>query len=156
MTFNSLSSSEVNPRRNLGPCHPLQRLIPLNVKLLLLQLQQSLTLQVLHNLPHAVLHTLLVTPDVDLGVLRRLIRRADAGELWDLALPRLLVQALGVARLGDFKREVDEDLDEGEWGVFAGGHGVEVARLLAVGFVGGDEGGDGDCRGVGEELCDLW
>jgi len=73
---------------------------------------------------------------VDLGVLRRLIRRADAGEFWDLAFPCLLVQALGVARLGDFEREVDEDLDEGKWGVFAGGDGVEVARLLAVGFVG--------------------
>ena len=73
---------------------------------------------------------------MDLGVLRRLIRRADAGEFRDLALSCLLVQALGVARLGDFKREVDEDLDESEWGVFAGGYGVEVACLLAVGLVG--------------------
>jgi len=71
---------------------------------LLLQLQQPLRLKVLHNLLYALLDTLLVTPNVNLRVLRRLIWCADACELRNYAFPRLLVQALGVARLGNLKR----------------------------------------------------
>ena len=74
----------------------------------------------------------------------------------DLARPRLLVQALGVAGLGDLEREVDVDLDEGERLVVGGCRGgVQLAGLLAVGLVGRDEGGDGDGGGVGEEFGDL-
>jgi hypothetical protein len=50
---------------------------------------------------------------VNLRVLRRLIRRADACEFRDLALPRHLVQTLWIARLGDFEGQVDKDLDKG-------------------------------------------
>jgi hypothetical protein len=90
----------------------------------LLLAQQTLLLQILHNLPHTILNTLKITPDSNLRILRRLVRRTNARELWDLALPRLLVQALGIARLSDFERDVNEDLDEGEGLVGARGHGV--------------------------------
>jgi hypothetical protein len=90
----------------------------------LLLLQQPLLLQILHNLPHTILHTLEITPNSNLGILRRLVRRTNARELWNLALPRLLVQALRIARLGNFERDVDEDLDEGEGLVGARGYGV--------------------------------
>jgi hypothetical protein len=122
---------------------------------LLLQAQQPLALQVLHDLPYTVFYTLQVTPDVNLRVLRGLVWRTDARELWDLALSRLLVQTLGVARLGYFEGNVDKDLDKRERLVVAGGYGVEVTGCCAVGFVGGDEGCDGDGGGVGEEFGDL-
>lgn len=123
----------------------------------LLQLQQPLPLQILYNLPNCILHTRLIALNLNLRVLWRFVRRTDTRELWDLALARLLVQALWVARLGDFEREVDEDLDEGQRGVVRvrGRRGVQLAGGLAVGFVGGDEGGDGDGGAVGEELGDL-
>ena len=121
----------------------------------LLQLQQSLTLQVLSNLLDALLHTLQVAPDVNLRLLRCLIRRTDASELWNLALARLLVQALGVARLRDFKRDINEDLNERKRLVGAGRHSVQIASCRAVGFVRGDEGCDCDCGAVGKEFGDL-
>lgn len=94
--------------------------------------------------------------DGDLGVLGGLVGAADAGELLDLAGARLLVQALGVALLGDGDGDVDVDLDEGDGVVAVGvGGGVQVARELAVGAEGRDEGGEGDGGGVGEELGDL-
>jgi len=90
-----------------------------------------------------------------LCLLRRLIRRTNARELRNLALARLLVQALWIARLCDLERYVDKDLDEGERLVGARGDGVQVAGCGAVRFVGGDEGGDCDCARVGEEFSDL-
>lgn len=93
---------------------------------------------------------------MDFRVLRRLVRRADARELGDLAFARLLVQAFGVARLSYLEREVDKDLDEGEWRVGARRYGVQVARLLAVGGIGRDERCDGDCGRVCKELGDLF
>lgn len=91
---------------------------------LFLQFQQPLALQILYNLPHAVLDTLLITPDVNLGILRRLVRRADAGELWNLALSCLLVQAFGVTRFSNLEWQINKDLDKCQGGVGAGGHGV--------------------------------
>ena len=122
---------------------------------LLLNLQQALLLQVLDNLLHGLLDRLLVGADVDLGLLGRLVRRADARELWDLAGARHLVQALGVACLGHLERQVDEDLNESQRRVLAGCDGVQLARCLAVGLEGRDEGCDGDRGAVGEELGDL-
>lgn len=92
---------------------------------------------------------------MDLRILWRLVRGTDPRELLDLACSCLLVQTLGVALLGLFNGDVDEDFDEGERGVGVLGVGVEFAGELAVGFVGGDEGGQGDCGGVREELGDL-
>ena len=71
---------------------------------LLLLVQQSPALQIIYNLLDAVLDALLVASDMDLGILGRLVRRTDARKLWDLALSCLLVQALGIARLGYFER----------------------------------------------------
>ena len=122
---------------------------------LLLQRQQPPFLQILRNLPNRLLNTLLITPDVNLRVLRRLIRAADTRELRDLARTRKLVQALGIAGLCDLERQVDEDLDELERRVVALDFGVQGARGCAVGSEGRDEGCDCDCGGVGEELSDL-
>jgi hypothetical protein len=89
----------------------------------------------------------------DLRAEGRLVRRRDARELLDLARPRLLVQALGVALLRYFERDVDVDFDERQRLVaLLGALGVQLACRLAVGAVGRDEGGDGYCGGVGEEL----
>lgn len=123
---------------------------------LLRHLQQPLSLQILHNLHDALLHTLLITPNVNLRGFRRLVWRTHARKLWNLALARLLVQALGVTRFSDFKRDVDVDFDEseGRLGSVRGG-GVQGASLLAIGLVRGNEGCNGDCGGVGEELCYL-
>src|SRR3546814_2880216 len=50
--------------------------------------------------------------DVDFGVLGRLIRAVDPGEVGKLARARLFIQALDVARLGLGQRRVDVHLDE--------------------------------------------
>jgi hypothetical protein len=71
---------------------------------------------------------------VNLGVLRCLIRGADTRKLGDLALPRLLVQTLGVTRLSNLE---------------------QIAGCLAVGLVWRDERGNGNCGRVGEEFGDL-
>lgn len=93
--------------------------------------------------------------NMNLRLLRRLIRRANPRELLDLARSRLLVQTLGIALLRLLNGDVDEDLDERERGVGVLGVGVQLARELAVGFVGRDEGGEGDGCRVGEEFGDL-
>lgn len=92
-----------------------------------------------------------------LGVVRGLVGGADAGELLDFAGAGLLVQALGVALLSDGDGHVNIDLDEGDGLVGAAGRrgGVQLARGLAVRLVGGNEGGQGNGRRVGEELGDL-
>ena len=56
-----------------------------------------------------------------LRALGRLIRAADAGQVGDLARPRLRVEALGVAPLALLQRRVDEDLVEGDAGRLVGG-----------------------------------
>lgn len=87
--------------------------------------QQPLLLQIPHDLHHALLDAHLVGPEVNLGGLRRLVRRADAREVRDLARARLLVQALGVALLGHRDGDVDENLDEGD-GLVGGAAGGGV------------------------------
>ncbi len=76
-----------------------------------------------------------------LRVLRRLVRRTYPREFLNLSRLGFLVKALGIALLGFFDADVDVDFDEGEGAVGVFGVGVEVAGGLAVGFVGGYEGG---------------
>lgn len=109
----------------------------------------------MHDLDNRVLNALLVAPDVDLWVLRRLVWAADAGELWDLTRAGKLVKTLGITRLGDLKRQINKDLNELERRVVALDLGVQRACGLTVGSEGGDERGDGDCGRVSKELCDL-
>lgn len=118
--------------------------------------QIALLLQIADDDLHGILDTRLVRADVDLGLERLLIRRADARELWDLALSRLLVQALGIALLGDFDGDVDPDFHERHAGFAARTlRLVQLAREVAVAAVRADEARDGDGAGVGEELGDL-
>lgn len=95
--------------------------------------------------------------DDDLGLVGGLVGAADAGELLDLAGAGLLVEALGVAPLGDLEGHINIDLHKRKRLFIAvlGRGGVQVAGELAVGAEGGDEGGDGDGGRVGEELGDL-
>ena len=48
----------------------------------------------------------------DIGVLGGLVAGVEAGEILDQALPGLLVEAFGIARLADLDGGVDEDLEE--------------------------------------------
>lgn len=119
---------------------------------------QSLSFQPGDDVDDAFLDGLFSGADGDLGVLGGLVRGADAGEVLDDAGAGLLVKALGVALLGHLDRDLDVDLDEGDGLVGGAGGlgGVEVARELAVCLEGRDEGCQGDGRGVGEELGDLY
>ena len=80
-----------------------------------------------------------------LRILRRLVRRTNPRELFDLPRASFLVQAFGIALLGFFYGDINEDFDEREGVFVVFGVGVEFAGDLAVGFVGGDEG----CEGYG-------
>lgn len=94
--------------------------------------------------------------DGDLGIERLLIGGGDAGEVLDLAKAGLLVEALGVTRLGHLEGHIDVDLDEGDGLVVtASSLVVQLTGQVAVRPVGGDERGDGDGGGVSEELGDL-
>lgn len=118
-------------------------------------LQETLLLEVVGNDLDGLLNAGLLAVDVDLGLLGSLVRRADASELLDLARAGLLVKTLGVALLSLLNGNVNEDLDEGQGRLVVLGVGVEVTGNLAVGLVGGNEGGEGDGGAVGEELGDL-
>jgi len=49
---------------------------------------------------------------VNLGSFRRFIGAADTGKIGDLTLPGLFIETLGIARLANFKRGVDKNLNE--------------------------------------------
>lgn len=115
--------------------------------------QIALLLEILDDDLDGILDTGLVAVDMDLGLQGLLIGGTDAGELGDLALTGLLVQALGVALLGDLDGDVDPDLDEGDAGVAAGPLGlVHLAGQVAVRPVRADEASDGEGGRVGEQL----
>lgn len=116
----------------------------------------TLLVEPVNNLGDALLDRLLVGLDGDLGVVGGLVRGRDASKLLDLTGAGLLVETLGVTLLSDLERHVDVDLDKGDGLVAAlGGLGVQLTGDLAIGLVGGDEGGDGDGGGVSKELGDL-
>jgi hypothetical protein len=104
-------------------------------------LQQTLVLEVLCNNNHSLFNTGVYRIDVDLRLLGGLVGSTDAGKVFDDTCASLLVQTLGIALLGLFDGNVDVDFDERERGFAVGGLFVEFAGGLAVGFVGGDEGG---------------
>lgn len=118
-------------------------------------LQQTLLLQVVGDDLDSLLNAGLLAVDVDLCVLRGLVRSADASELLDLARASLLVQTLGVALLSLLNGNVNEDLDEGKRSLAVLGVVVEITGDLTVGLVGRDEGGKSNGGAVGEELGDL-
>src|SRR5581483_2024129 len=105
-------------------------------------------LEVRDDLHDALVFAELAGPEHELGLLRRLVRRRDAGELGDLPGAGLRVQALHVAALALLDRTVDEDLDEVAR-LHDGAHAVAVAPVRR------DERRQVDDAGVGEELCDL-
>ncbi len=86
--------------------------------------------------------------DVDLGTLRRFVRRIDAGEVLELATTGLLVQPLNVAVFGDRQWRIDVNL-------------VELARLeqaarhAALGPERRDERHHHDEARIGHQLADF-
>lgn len=108
------------------------------------------------DLRNAFLDGILVSLDCNLGAQRLLVRCRDASEFLDLSSAGLLVKSLGIALLSHLEGHVDKDLDKRD-GLIAVlvGLGVQLARKIAVGAVGRDEGGDGNGGRVGKELGDL-
>src|SRR5829696_486960 len=98
-------------------------------------------LELLYDLPRALLGRLLVGLEDEVGGDGRFVRIRDAGELLDLPGEGLLVEALHVALGGDFERHVHEDLDE----VYDPAPDL-VARLLV-----GRDGRDDDRHAVAGE-----
>lgn len=120
---------------------------------LLGRLNQAPLMQVIHNLPHTLLHALLIRPNRHLRSVRSLIRRTNTRELLDLAGSSLLVQSLGIPLLSDLNRHLDVYLDELNLALLV--LLVQLPRHLAILLVRADETRQGDGRGVGEELGHL-
>ena len=118
-------------------------------------LEQTLLLEVLCDDDDSLLNTGVCRVNVDFRLLGGLVGSTDAGKVLDDTGAGLLVETLGIALLGLFDGNVDVDFDEGQGSLCVFGLFVEFAGGLAVGLVGGDEGGQGEGGGVGEELCDL-
>src|SRR6185369_364920 len=85
----------------------------------------------------ALLRRLSGSVDDELGLLGRLVRRRDAGELGDLAGACLLVEALRIALLALVELALGVDLDEAAFG-------HRLARDLAIGAIRRDERRDVD------------
>ena len=75
---------------------------------------QALVLQILRDESHTLLDARLLRVNMNLRILRRLVRSTDAGELFDFTRFGLLVQSLWVSFLGLLDWNVDEDFDEGQ------------------------------------------
>jgi hypothetical protein len=135
-------------------------LVLLSARLILLndlwRLQVPLFLQMPNNDLHGILHTRLSTLDVNLWLQWLLVRRTDSRELWNLALPRLLIQSFRVPLLGHFYRNINPHLDKG--------HPTFTARplrlvqrpcLIAISPVRADERRDGDGAAISKQLGNL-
>ena len=121
----------------------------------LLGLEQTLLLEVLGDDDHGLLDTRLLRVDVNLRVLRSLVRCTDASKVLDYAGSRLLVQALRVALLSLLDRNIDKDLDEGQRSLSVRSLRVHLPRRLAVSLVRRDEARQGQSGAVGEQLGHL-
>lgn len=104
-------------------------------------------LEVLDDKVNASWNVVLMGRDVDLRVFGCLIWVRDTSEVRDETSTGFLVQALGVTLLGDLKRDVSMDLEEGEAGLF-----VYFTSGLASLSVGADESGDGKSTRISKEL----
>jgi len=78
-------------------------------------------------------------------------KRATTAHTFDLAGHGFLVQAFRVPLRHDRQRRVHKDLDEGQVGCL-----VQLARGIAIGAERADKRGDGNHRGVCEQLGDLF
>src|SRR6266850_725861 len=89
---------------------------------------QAALAQVIEDLLRRLLDLFLARVHHDLGLQRLLVGIADAGEVLDDPLARLLVEALRVARLDHVERRLDEHLDEGRVTLLA-----DLVADLAIG-----------------------
>merc|ERR1719215_813240 len=90
---------------------------------------------------------------VHLWVLWLLVRRVNARETLDLALPSLLVQPLRVAPFNDVQRSINEHLQKRKICLL-----VHFASIFAVGRIWRDEAGDDDGASFSKQLrhfCDT-
>lgn len=99
--------------------------------------------------------------DLDLRLLRLLVRSTNASELLDDTLASLLVQALGISLLRNLDGDVNVDLDERKAGAIVlairalGRSLVDLPGEVAVLSVRTDERCNGNGSAVSEELGDL-
>ena len=82
----------------------------------------------------------------ELRVCRFLVRIIDARKVLDLASACLLVESLGIARLGDFQGAMDKHFEKGKT-TFS----VDFPRCIPASSVRAYEGRDGDGAAVVEE-----
>lgn len=113
-----------------------------------LVLQYAACAQQVEHLIRAFVERVRARLDDDLGFVRRLVRRRDAGKRLDLPRPRLLVESLHVALFAHLQRGLAVDLDE------IAVHD-QAAHALAVGTERRDEGGHRDHTGLDKQLGHL-
>lgn len=89
--------------------------VHLTSNLFFLSCYQIVILEVFGNLSNTLLHRRLIGSNMDLRVLRCLIRRRDSSEIWNLSRTRLLVQPLWISLLCYLNRDIDKHLDERQW-----------------------------------------
>lgn len=98
--------------------------------------EEVLGLKILDDFGNGFLHAKLISPDVNLGILRRFVRRRYASEVGDLSGPSLLVQSLRISLLSDLDRYINKNFDE--WysilPIFTSG-GMEITGYLPVCYI---------------------
>lgn len=129
---------------------------PLKTNLVLGSRQVSLRIKVLNNLLNGINNRQVHILNVNLGLLRSLIRSRDTSEILNNTSTSLLVQSLGITLLSNLNGHINVDLDERQAGLLTRGGGlVQSAGGVTVLLVGGDERGNSDRGGVSEELSNL-
>lgn len=128
----------------------------LKTNLVLSSRQVTLRVKVLNNLLNSINNRQIDILNVNLGLLRSLVRSRDTSEILNDTSTSLLVQSLGVTLLSNLNGNINVHLDERQTGLLTrGGDLVQSAGGVTVLLVGGDERGNGDRGGISEELSDL-
>lgn len=117
--------------------------------------EKTLLFEVLGDDNNGLLDTSLLGVDVNLRLLRCLVRCADTSEILDYTGPGLLVKTLGISLLGLLNRNINKDLDERQSGLAVGSVLVHLPRLLAIGLVRADERSQRQARRIGKQLGHL-
>lgn len=137
---------------NLSPNPITPQKKPLPNPLLLLR-QIPIGIQILNNLPHSLLNRQIIILNMNLGLLRRLIRRTHTSKLLNNAIPGLLIQTLRIPLLSHLNGDINVDLQKRQPLILTGGSDLmQGPGGVTVRLVGRDKRGDGDGRAVREQL----
>eukprot|EP00048_Salpingoeca_helianthica_P016651 m.233462 g.233462 ORF g.233462 m.233462 type:complete len:612 (+) comp19158_c0_seq1:183-2018(+) len=115
-----------------------------------LRLHNVIALQERNDLLHGLLEGFAVQTNDELWLAGSLVHIVDASEALDQPRTRLLVQTLGITRLACRKGSGHIALDEAQASIF-----VQLAHIVAVGFKGADEGGEGHNAAISKELANF-